>query len=296
MYLGEIIFGLHAYELFLIIGMLIAIFLADRMAIKAGFSLSLQRQLLISVIVALVFGVFGAALFQGFYHFLATGLFSLESGLTFYGGFIVGVGAFLIMWFLLTKPLKLSDEAKQYFPCVANMAAVLIPMAHAFGRIGCLFEGCCHGKITDAWYGVPHYDVCVGDVCYDKARVVPIQLFEAIFLFALAGVLLWLYLRGAKRGQSKRQTPLFPSYMIAYGIWRFIIEFFRADERGETIVPFFTPSQLIAVLLVIGGIICFLTWYFTRKRGKITEMGAKADNLEQNKEYTDDENRRDAGV
>ena len=80
MYPGEIIFGLYAYELFLIIGMLIAIFLADRMAIKAGFSLSLQRQLLLSVIVALVFGVFGAALFQGFYHF-----FNIANSFSFNG-------------------------------------------------------------------------------------------------------------------------------------------------------------------------------------------------------------------
>lgn len=296
MYPHEIFLGIHAYELCLVIGMVAALFLADKMAVKAGFSIPLQRQLVISAVTAILFGLLGAALFQSFYDFLETGKFSLNAGLTFYGGLIVGAGAFLLMWFVLTKPLKLHDEAKKQFPCVANIAAVLVPMAHGFGRIGCLLGGCCYGKITDGWYGVPHYDVCVGGVCYDKVNVVPIQLFEAIFLFALAGVLLWLYLRGAKRGESRRQTPLLPVYMIAYGIWRFIIEYFRADERGETVIPFLTPSQLIAILLIVGGVIYLLAWYFTRKRGKITETGAVAGVSETNKEYLDDEDGRNTGV
>ena len=273
MYPNELFLGIHAYELCLLVGMLAALFFADKMAVKSGFSVPLQRQLLLSAVTAIILGIFGAALFQAFYEFLETGKFSLNAGLTFYGGLLVGAGAFLLMWFVVTKPLKLSDEAKKQFPCVANMAAVLIPMAHGFGRIGCLLGGCCYGKITNAWYGVPHYDVCIGGVCYEKANVVPIQLFEAIFLFALAGVLFWVYMRSAKRGQGRRQTPLLPVYMIAYGLWRFVVEYFRADERGKSLVPFLTPSQLIAVLLIIGGVVYILAWYFTRKRGKITETG-----------------------
>ncbi len=284
MYPNELFLGLHAYELCLMLGMIAALFLADKMAVKAGFSIPLQRQLVISAVLAIGCGLFGAALFQAFYNYLETGTFDLQSGLTFYGGLLVGAGVFLFSWFVLTKPLKLYDEAKKQFPCLANIAAVLIPMAHGFGRIGCLLGGCCYGKVTDAWYGVPHYDVCVGDVCYPKVKVVPIQLFEAVFLFALAGVLLWLYLRATKRGEGWRQTPLLPVYMIAYGVWRFAIEFCRADARGKTIVPFLTPSQLIAILLVIGGIVYLTAWYFTRKRGKITETGAIANGSENDNE------------
>ncbi len=292
MYPHEIFLGIHAYELCLMIGMVAALFLADKMAVRAGFSIPLQRQLVISGVTAILFGLLGAALFQAFYNFLETGTFEIASGLTFYGGLLLGSGVFLLMWFGLTKPLKLYDEAKKQFPCIANIAALLIPMAHGFGRIGCLLDGCCYGKITDAWYGVPHYDVCIGDVCYKKVNVVPIQLFEAVFLFALAGVLLWLYLRGAKRGESRRQMPLLPVYMIGYGVWRFVIEYFRADERGKTVVSFLTPSQLTAVLLVIGGVVYLLAWYFTRKRGKITETCSS----ETNKEYRDDENGGNTGV
>lgn len=298
MYPDEIFLGLHAYELCLTIGMVAALVLADRMSVKAGFSIPLQRQLVLSVIAAILCGLFGAVLFQGFYAFLETGKFSLEAGLTFYGGLIVGAGVFLLMWFVMTKPLKLFDEAKKQFPCVANMAAVLIPIAHGFGRMGCLFAGCCHGKITDKWYGVPHYDIWVDGVYYEKGNVVPVQLFEAIFLFALAGVLLWLYLRSAKGaikgGESGRQTPLLPVYMIAYGIWRFIIEYFRADERGKTVVSFLTPSQLIAALLIIGGIAYIVVW---RRMGKVKKGGrTKADEAKIDKRCSNDKNGRNTGV
>lgn len=299
MYPKELFLGLHAYELCLILGMIAALLIADKMSIKAGFSVPLQRQLLISGTVAILAGLFGAALFQAFYHYLETGEFSLKAGMTFYGGLILGAGIFLIMWFFVTKPLKLDKEARAKFPFVANMAAVLIPMAHGFGRIGCLFMGCCHGAKTDAWYGVPHYGESMDGELILLGKFVPIQLFEAIFLFALAGLLLWLYMRSVKLKKDRRSIPLLPLYMIVYGVWRFAVEYFRADERGKTIVSFLTPSQLIAVLLIIGGIVYLLAWYFTRKKGKITEMGVQTcvseKEIEQEeKEY--DENGRNTGV
>ena len=53
-------------------------------------------------------------------------------------------------------------------------------------------------------------------------------------------------------------------YMLAYGVFRFIIEFFRDDDRGTLISGVFSPSQIISVLLVIGaGAV-----YFASKRHK----------------------------
>ena len=43
-------------------------------------------------------------------------------------------------------------------------------------------------------------------------------------------------------------------YLCGYGIWRFFIEYARGDDRGQTIVPFLTPSQLTAIVLIAVGI------------------------------------------
>jgi phosphatidylglycerol:prolipoprotein diacylglycerol transferase len=89
---------------------------------------------------------------------------------------------------------------------------------------------------------------------------VPIQLFEAIFLFALFA---FFCLRIVKK-----KSYNLPLYMMLYGVWRFVVEFFRADDRGATIVSFLTPSQLIAVLMVIGSVALFFGERYLEKKQK----------------------------
>ena len=43
--------------------------------------------------------------------------------------------------------------------------------------------------------------------------------------------------------------------MITYACWRFVAEILRNDYRGATVVDFLTPSQLISVLLLVGGVV-----------------------------------------
>jgi prolipoprotein diacylglyceryltransferase len=83
-----------------------------------------------------------------------------------------------------------------------------------------------------------------GDMGYRK--YVPVQLFEALYLLFLFGL---LFLR-AKEGKRYNLSL----YIIAYGIWRFVVEYLRRDYRGSISFTSLTPSQFIAVLMVIAGI------------------------------------------
>lgn len=267
--------GISLYEVCIMVGMLVALFMADKMATRRGFSVGLQKQLILCALAGILSGFFGAVLFQGFYDFLETGTFSLKSGMTFYGGILVGVPVFLAVWFWGSKPFKLDKEAREKFPVLADIGAGLLPLAHGFGRLGCFFVGCCHGQKTDAWYGV----------MMDGVKVVPVQLYEAIFLFLLAGGILTVYFLREK-GKVKWEIPFLPLYMLAYGIWRFFIEFARGDERGKTIIPFLSPSQLVAIIMVLGGIAYILVWYFAFHKKKNTERGLRdsVENKNENKE------------
>jgi phosphatidylglycerol:prolipoprotein diacylglycerol transferase len=85
-------------------------------------------------------------------------------------------------------------------------------------------------------------------VCFPNVvgRVRPTQLYEAEFLFLLFAVCSYLLLKkGFKHNMSL--------YLIAYGIFRFLIEYVRHDERGE-LLGFITPSQFWSVLMVGLGI------------------------------------------
>ena len=253
MYPYAVIFGMGFYEIFLTVGMLLVLFSADKMGIKRGFSIKLQKLLIINGIVSILIGLLGAVVFQAFYDFMATGVFKISetTGMTFYGGLIFGVVAFLLIWFFGGKAIGIGEEVKEKFKDVADMAACVIPLAHGFGRMGCFFAGCCHGAETDAWYGVKMHTEL------GWRTVVPLQLFEAIFLFILVSVLVWLY---CKRTGEKR-IPLLPIYASAYGVWRFCLEFARGDDRGETIIPFLTPSQLVAIIMITAAVVYFVGWY-----------------------------------
>ena len=74
--------------------------------------------------------------------------------MTFYGGLIGGVSAFLVLFYVHIKKknpnIKLLD--------ILIIAPAAVSVVHAFGRIGCFCAGCCYGIETDSWLGVqfPH--------------------------------------------------------------------------------------------------------------------------------------------
>lgn len=302
MYPFEIFLGMGLYEIFLTIGIVAVFFLADKGAVKCAFSLTAQKLLIVAFLVAIAFGFLGAVLFQAFYDFLKTGVFQITAttGMTFYGGLIFGVIAFLLVWFLGGRKFCKAGEEKKKFPVIADMAACLIPLAHAFGRIGCFFAGCCHGKTTDKWFGVKMLTET------GWRTVVPVQLFEAAFLLLLSVALMVIFLKKyqiklakekrekpqenqenqAKTGENLqkagntfwqfcKQTPLLAAYAVLYGIWRFCIEYARADDRGASGISFLSPSQLTAILLICVGA-AWCVWAFIRQRNSTENCGGKS--------------------
>ena len=261
MYPYPIIFGMALYEILIAGGMILVLLLADKMGIKRGFSVKLQKLVIINAVASIVIGFVGAVLFQAFYNFKESGTFVINqnTGMTFYGGLIFGVISFLLIWFFGSKAIGIGAEAKTRFKDIADIAAFCIPLAHGFGRLGCLFAGCCHGEETNAWYGIKMltYEKINDKVVEVWKTFVPVQLFEAIFLFVLMGIMLLLYFKLT----GKKRIPLLPIYAAIYGVWRFCLEFARGDDRGETIVPFLSPSQLVAIIMFIAAVVYFVVWF-----------------------------------
>lgn len=246
MYPYEIFFGIDLYTLLLCVGIIAALLTFRIFSDRKKMYWKIQNFAILVGVFSIVVGYGSAVLFQAFYNFLADTskefVINRGTGATFYGGLIGGALCFLIFYFGIGAILfkKEKQHLKAFFD-IANIAAASIAIAHAFGRLGCFMAGCCHGAPTDAWYGV-YFD-------YYKIKAVPIQLFEAIFLFALFGFFVYRII--------KNRTCNLPIYMVSYGIWRFIVEFFRGDDRGATVVSFLTPSQLIAILMIFGAIALF---------------------------------------
>lgn len=236
MYPYDIISGIGLYEIFYALALCAAIIVLRIMCDKLRFEPAVYNLALGSAIAAIAVGYCASVLTQSLYDYIETGTFRLGSGMTFYGGLIGGIASFIAVYFAVGKFRLPNGEHRKRFMQLSDIAACCVCTAHGIGRIGCFFAGCCHGRITDAWYGVNN--AAVG------AKTVPVQLFESAFLLALAALLIALTLRG---------RHVAAVYMIAYGVWRFGIEFLRADDRGATVIAALTPSQLTAILFVCAG-------------------------------------------
>lgn len=254
MYPYELFWGIDLYQLMISAGFLAALlffrYWGDRRDLTAG----VQNLVIVSALLALIGGYGASVLVQALYNALETGVFEINAGTgaTFYGGLIGGAAVFLIAYFVAAKWILKKEPVVASFWTVAEIAGGSISLAHALGRLGCLFAGCCHGKVTDAWYGV--YNVYLG------CKTVPVQLYESLFLFLLAGVIFYRL--------KKRKTGNLSLYLWAYAVWRFAAEFMRADDRGASPVPFLTPSQFTAVLLTLIGIgVFFLERFCNRPKG-----------------------------
>ena len=282
MYTKEILPGIDLYLICLCLAIISALLVFRTMADKMKISAKLQNHCLYIAVGAIFFGYLSAVFFQALYNIKTLGKFVINqsTGATFYGGLIGGAAVFLALYFLVgNKKFADSREHIYSFFKIADIAACAITLAHAIGRVGCLMAGCCHGKLTNAWYGIS-MDTGIrsitGEVIMQK--VVPTQLFETVFLLV---VMLYLVAR-----IKDKQTYCLQIYMCLYGVWRFIIEYMRDDYRGTTLVNSLTPSQFTAILMILGGVmLIFLQKNVQAKLERKAAVAADAPKTSADEEY-----------
>lgn len=230
--------GPNLYGIMIALGLLGAFAVMFVYGKKVGLKSNFVDFIFYNAIFSVALGFGSAALFQAFYNYLDDPskpyLDHLkDGGMTFIGGLIGGTLVFLAVYFILRKRLcgRLCD-ALSMLPCC-------ILIGHAFGRLGCFFVGCCYGKVTNSFLGVkfPHL----------AEKVHPTQLYEAAFLFILFAVCSYLLLK-------KNFKHNMSVYLVGYGIFRFLIEYVRGDERGELFLKIFSPSQIWSILMIALGV------------------------------------------
>ena len=189
----------------------------------------------------LIYWLFGGALIGGKIGYviverdLSLLWHDVRFGFVFYGGFL---GALLAGWISSRRQKFSMSKLADYF-------GVGLPMGHAIGRLGCLAAGCCYGAHTDLPWGVP--------LAGDPSRH-PTQIYESIANALIALFVARVGLARTRDGRWPRGSA-FLLYVAAYAVVRFIIEFWRGDDRG-----FFwwglSPSQwtAAAVFVVVGVI------------------------------------------
>lgn len=246
-------FPINTYGVMLAVGLLLALFVAAKLAERDGLPKDRIYDLGLWTIIG---GLLGSKILM-FFTEENVNLFSLDflrSGGVYYGGFLGG----LIALAVLIRYYKFS------FWKVADAFAPGVALGQFFGRQGCFSAGCCWGKPTDLFWGVhftEHAHENTGVPIYTEAGenvfLHPTQLYESFAMLIVFGILVYLHKKKRFNGQ------VLIAYMILYPIVRFTIEFFRADPRGDlfglTTLTGLSTSQIISLIVALCAIV-FMFW------------------------------------
>ncbi len=210
-----------------------------------------------------------AFLLNSLFHSIEEGRISF-GGITWAGGVLGGFLAFPLLTHLFVKE-KRGEEIAHFSHLVPG-----IVLGHAFGRVGCFLAGCCYGTPT-GFLGVVYPPLSLPAQAYPdmvntgySLPLLPTQLFEAGFELLLFVVMVVFYRRLRDHNVSV--------YLVAYGIFRFVLELFRGDNRGDTGF-FLTPSQLLSVVFIIAGI-ALAVWQYRRAEKRKRDVAEEPANEE----------------
>lgn len=141
--------------------------------------------------------------------------------------------AWLIILIALPVLFKVSP------PKAMDLLSPGLPLSLFVAKLACFFHGCCSGfEMTGSWYFNQ----------YTGRYEFPVQMVEALVALAIFFFLLYY------RRRNKLTGSIFPVYLIAYSLSRFITEFLRADLPKNVLGPLDT-YQVMSVIYLLNGLI-----------------------------------------
>lgn len=233
---------LPAYGFFLALAFLSAIQLGHMRAMKKGLDPEMMGNFYVVLILSSMLGArstYVALEWERFVDRPWEAFLLWKGGLVFYGGLLGGfLGCFAFVRWAKLSALDMADLAA---PCLA--------LGHAVGRLGCFFNGCCHGVVTGSkTYGIA-FPYTTGD--YQLRH--PTQLYEVAGLVAIVYILSRIF------WQKHRPGAVAIWYAVLYAPLRYTVELYRGDDRGGWFWGY-SPSQVGSFVAMAAGILVWLIW------------------------------------
>lgn len=151
-----------------------------------------------------------------------------NGGFVYYGGFAAAVAGVY----------GYARWNKKPFFLFGDFLAPLAAFGYGWGRFACFLAGCCYGEYCDlAWAA--------------QGRN-PVQIYSLVLEVTHGLVLWWLSRRPFFAAVPGRVSAVF---LIVHGSIRFVLEFYRADFRGEFIAGLSISSWISLVLIAAGAMI-----------------------------------------
>ncbi|PIE65508.1 MAG: prolipoprotein diacylglyceryl transferase [Desulfobacterales bacterium] len=210
---------------------------------------NLNFLLILSVIVG---GRLGYVFFYNFSYFMhhpAEILATWHGGMSFHGACIL----------LITNGFLFCKIKKIDFWTTADCYIVTVPVGLFLGRLGNFINGELYGRITELPVGI------IFPAGGPLPRH-PSQLYQAFLEGLVLFCILWaLRKKPYQKNASLPHGSMLCLFLICYGIFRFIVEFFREpDIQVGYIGSYFTLGQLLCAVMVITGVLLYI--FLQRRR------------------------------
>ena len=235
---------IHWYGLMYLFGFVAGVLLGRARAARPGSGwqpAEISDLLFFITIGVIVGGRLGYVVFYGLDFYLQQPLqvFAIwDGGMSFHGGLI---GVAVAIWRYAGK------TGRRLLP-TADFLAPLVPPGLFFGRIGNFINQELVGRPTDVPWGVLFHSVP------DHARH-PSQLYQMALEGGLLFALVWLY--SSRPRPAGRVTGLF---LIGYGGFRFLVEFFRQPDvhLGAVVFDWMSMGQVLCIPMIVAGLLLLL--------------------------------------
>lgn len=238
---------LRWYGAMYLIGFLFAIWLCGKRAARYGWNKEQVSDLFFTGFLGVILGGrIGYVLFYNFDYFLAHPLYIFKiwtGGMSFHGGLLGVIVA--VIWY--------GYKNKRRFFAIMDFIAPVVPFGLGAGRIGNFINGELWGRTTDVPWAM----------IFPTGGMVPrhpSQLYEV----TLEGVLLFIILNLFIR-KKRPEASVSGLFLLCYGIFRFIIEFFREpDVQLGLFAGGISMGQILSTPMILCGIVLII-WAYKRK-------------------------------
>lgn len=207
-------------------------------------------------------------------------------GMSYHGGLIGGILGGILY----------SKKYKWNFFHMSDRVTAVVPLGYTFGRLGNFINGELYGRVTTAKCGIvfPYAErfstrqdwvinvakdinMNISGMAMVNLPRHPSQLYEAFS----EGILLWLILWFIVRKVKKFEGAVTGMYLVGYGFFRFIIEYFREPDKGLDF-PLqwgggspnylmkslfnFTTGQIFCFVMILAGLLLMIFLNYKEKK------------------------------
>ncbi len=160
-----------------------------------------------------------------------------HGGMSFHGGM---AGAFLAGWWFCRK-----NRVSLF--SLGDLVITTAPIGLGLGRLANFINGELFGRVTSVPWGM----------IFPQGGPLPrhpSQLYEAILEGGVIFTILWV-----RKNKTAFRGELVADFLILYGLFRFLVEFFREpDAQIGYLWGFLTMGQLLSSLMILGGVLLCL--------------------------------------